>query len=91
MKGAVGGSPSPTPLRPGKAKSENQAWPRDARNPIPRRRRRGRSSEGKLARSAREGVQAWVDPEGYRQWLIAQRENFEATVNRELGVLPKPK
>ena len=46
--------------------------------------------EGKLARSATEGVKAWVDPEGYRRWLIAQRENLEATVDRELGLKPKP-
>jgi len=42
--------------------------------------------EGKLARSKTEGVKAWVDPDGYRLWLVAQRENFEATVNEELGV-----
>jgi metallo-beta-lactamase class B len=47
--------------------------------------------EGKLARSAKEGVKAWVDPEGYRLWLVGQRENFEATVNEELGVKPRPK
>jgi metallo-beta-lactamase class B len=47
--------------------------------------------EGKRARSAKQGVGAWVDPEGYRLWLVAQRENFEATVNAELGVKAKPK
>lgn len=46
---------------------------------------------GKLARSAKEGVKAWVDPDGYRQWLVAQRENFEATVNEELGLKAKPR
>jgi metallo-beta-lactamase class B len=46
--------------------------------------------EGKLARSATEGVKAWVDPEGYRRWLIAQRENLEATVDRELGLKATP-
>lgn len=47
--------------------------------------------EEKLVRSAKEGVKAWVDPEGYRLWLVAQREDFEATVNKELGVPAKPK
>lgn len=46
--------------------------------------------EGKLRRSATEGVKAWVDPDGYRLWLLEQRENFEATVNRELGVTRTP-
>lgn len=45
--------------------------------------------EGKLARAAKEGVKAWVDPERYRRWHVAQRENFEATVNEELGVTAK--
>ena len=47
--------------------------------------------QGEPARSAQEGVRAWVDPEGYRLWLVAQRENFEATVNEELGLKAKPK
>jgi len=47
--------------------------------------------EEKLVRSAKEGVKAWVDPQGYRLWLVAQREDFEATVNKELGVPAKPK
>jgi metallo-beta-lactamase class B len=41
--------------------------------------------EAKLARSATEGVTAWADPQGYRQFVVAKREIFEATVNRELG------
>lgn len=41
--------------------------------------------EGKLARSAKEGVKAWVDPDGYRLWLASQRENLESAVSRELG------
>lgn len=47
--------------------------------------------ESKLARSASEGVKAWVDPEGYRQFVVAKRENFETTVNQELGVRVKAK
>ena len=42
--------------------------------------------EGRLARSKTEGVNAWVDPEGYRSWLVAQREELDTEVNRELGV-----
>ena len=41
--------------------------------------------EEKRARAAREGVAAWVDPEGYRRWVVGVREKFEATVNAELG------
>jgi len=44
----------------------------------------------RCARADREGIAAWVDPEGYRQWLIGIREKFESTVNTELGV-PAPK
>jgi metallo-beta-lactamase class B len=47
--------------------------------------------EGKRARAATEGVKAWVDPEGYRRWVAGEREKFEATVNKELGVMPKTK
>jgi metallo-beta-lactamase class B len=47
--------------------------------------------EGKRARSAREGVKAWVDPEGYRRWVAGQRELFEAVVNAEQGVPAKGK
>jgi metallo-beta-lactamase class B len=46
--------------------------------------------EGKRTRSAREGAAAWVDPEGYRRWLRAQRVNFETAVGRELGTSPGP-
>jgi metallo-beta-lactamase class B len=42
----------------------------------------------KLARSKSEGIAAWVDPEGYRQFVIGQRAAFEATVNEELGIAP---
>lgn len=40
--------------------------------------------EGKRARTATEGVRAWVDPEGYKNWLAAVRAKFEAAVNSEL-------
>lgn len=41
--------------------------------------------DAKLTRSATEGVKAWVDPEGYRKWISAQRKAFEAAVAREKG------
>lgn len=40
---------------------------------------------GKRARAAREGVAAWVDPEGYRKWVVKTRATFEAAVEREMG------
>jgi metallo-beta-lactamase class B len=41
--------------------------------------------EGKRVRAAREGVAAWVDPEGYRKWVLGVREKFDATVKAESG------
>jgi metallo-beta-lactamase class B len=37
----------------------------------------------KLARSAKDGVKAWVDPEGYRKWVAAKKEAFETYAERE--------
>jgi len=37
----------------------------------------------KRARAAREGAKAWVDPAGYRKWVVAQREKFDATIAKE--------
>jgi metallo-beta-lactamase class B len=42
--------------------------------------------EGKLARAKTEGAQAWVDPQGYRRWLAAQRTKLESTIDTELGI-----
>jgi metallo-beta-lactamase class B len=42
--------------------------------------------EGKRARAATEGVNAWVDPEGYREWIASKRLAFEKEVNVEMGV-----
>jgi len=42
--------------------------------------------EGKRARAVSEGVKAWVDPEGYRKWVVSQRQAFEARVDREMSV-----
>ena len=37
----------------------------------------------KRARATTEGVQAWVDPTGYRKWLAAQRSRFESEIATE--------
>jgi len=39
--------------------------------------------DAKRARAASDGVNAWVDPEGYRNWVDAQRKKFEAAVKKE--------
>ena len=39
--------------------------------------------DAKLARAAKDGVKAWVDPEGYRKWVAAQKEKFEGRAKRE--------
>ena len=41
--------------------------------------------EGKLARSKTSGAEAWVDPDGYRQWVVAQRQRFDAAIALESG------
>ena len=45
----------------------------------------------KRARSATEGIQAWVDPEGYRKWVVSARAAFEALVDREMSASATPK
>jgi len=32
----------------------------------------------------KKGVQAWVDPDGYRPFVAAQRAKFDAEVKKEL-------
>ena len=41
--------------------------------------------DAKRARAATEGVAAFVDPEGYRQYIAAQRAAFEEEVAREMA------
>jgi metallo-beta-lactamase class B len=40
--------------------------------------------EGKLKRVATEGVKAWVDPDGYRQFIAGKKRAFEDEVDGEL-------
>ena len=39
--------------------------------------------EGKRARAAKEGVAAWVDPDGYAAWLARQKTAFEQALAKE--------
>jgi metallo-beta-lactamase class B len=39
--------------------------------------------DAKRARAAREGTAAWVDPEGYRKYLAAAKQEFEAVAKKE--------
>lgn len=45
---------------------------------------------GKRERAKTEGVNAWVDPEGYREFIAEKRRAFEDEVDLELGVQKKP-
>ena len=45
--------------------------------------------EARRARTVKEGANAWVDPEGYRKWVVSQHEKFEATVKKEMGAAAK--
>ncbi len=41
--------------------------------------------EGKRKRAETEGVNAWVDPEGYRRFIAGKKRAFEDEVDEELG------
>jgi metallo-beta-lactamase class B len=41
---------------------------------------------GKAERAKTQGIAAWVDPEGYRQFIAGKKRAFEDEVDRELGV-----
>jgi len=38
---------------------------------------------GKRVRAATEGIQAFVDPEGYRRRIASEKETFEALLAKE--------
>jgi metallo-beta-lactamase class B len=46
--------------------------------------------EEKRARSASEGVQAWVDPDGYRRWVADGKKTFDAAVAAEQKAASPP-
>jgi metallo-beta-lactamase class B len=46
--------------------------------------------EGKRKRASTEGVNAWVDPEGYRRFVSKQKRAFEDQVAAEVGGQSKP-
>jgi len=41
--------------------------------------------EGKRKRAETEGVNAWIDPEGYRRFIAGKKRAFEDQVDEELG------
>lgn len=41
---------------------------------------------GKRKRAETEGVNAWIDPEGYRQFIAGKKRAFEDEVDLEMGV-----
>jgi metallo-beta-lactamase class B len=41
--------------------------------------------EGKRQRAATEGINAWIDPEGYRRFIAGKKRAFEDEVDREMG------
>jgi metallo-beta-lactamase class B len=42
--------------------------------------------DGKRERAKTEGIRAWIDPEGYRQFIAEKKRAFEDHVDLELGV-----
>jgi metallo-beta-lactamase class B len=42
--------------------------------------------EGKRRRAEKEGVAAWVDPDGYRRFISGKKRAFEDQVDKEMGV-----
>ncbi|HTM71960.1 MAG TPA: subclass B3 metallo-beta-lactamase [Pseudolabrys sp.] len=43
--------------------------------------------DGKRQRAQTDGVKAWMDPEGYRQFIAGKKRAFEDEVDEELGVV----
>jgi len=44
--------------------------------------------ETKLAKAAKEGVAAWIDPDGYKKYVATAKGKFEAAVEKETGTSP---
>jgi metallo-beta-lactamase class B len=44
--------------------------------------------DGKRERARREGLRAWMDPEGYRRWVAGKKRAFEDQVDREMKTAP---
>jgi metallo-beta-lactamase class B len=45
---------------------------------------------GKRERARTEGVNAWIDPEGYRRFIAGKKRAFEDQVDKEMGVALEP-
>jgi metallo-beta-lactamase class B len=39
--------------------------------------------EAKRERAKRKGVEAWVDPAGYRRWVLRHQSSYELALRRE--------
>jgi metallo-beta-lactamase class B len=39
--------------------------------------------DAKLSRAAKDGIKAWVDPEGYRKWVAAKKEILDTMTDKE--------
>lgn len=46
--------------------------------------------EGKRKRAETEGIDAWIDPEGYRRFISHKKIEFESLVDEEMGVPKAP-
>ena len=46
--------------------------------------------EGKRERAKTVGIDAWIDPDGYRRFIAAKKRAFEDQVELELGVTKAP-
>lgn len=44
---------------------------------------------GKRERAVKEGVKAWVDPEGYKKWIATQKAKYEGVLDSEQRATPK--
>jgi metallo-beta-lactamase class B len=42
--------------------------------------------EGKRRRAETEGINAWIDPEGYRRFIAGKKRAFEDQVDEEMGI-----
>jgi metallo-beta-lactamase class B len=47
--------------------------------------------EGKRERAKTEGVNAWIDPEGYRRFVAGKKRAFEDQLDLEMGVKKEPR
>jgi hypothetical protein len=39
-----------------------------------------------LDRAGTEGVDAWIEPEGYRRWVARKKRGFEDQLNKKMAI-----